>query len=100
MATVPAPTNTGSKIALALLPTTHVSFSTDPALAWGRVLLYGTAAYLLWGKVKPASYVAMAGAGLCLLSSLSNPVSFADPYAKTLVMDAAQVTGNPAGPTE
>jgi hypothetical protein len=74
MATSLIPTNAG-KMSMALLPTTHVSFSTDPLLAWGRLALYGTAAYLLWGKIKPASYAALTAAGACLLTSLSSPVT-------------------------
>lgn len=60
-----------SKIGIALVPFTPVDFQADPLLAWGRLALYGTAAYLLWGKSKPLSYAALAAGGVSLATSLS-----------------------------
>jgi hypothetical protein len=77
------------KVALGLLPITHVSFESDPLLAWGRIALYATAGYLLWGKVKPASYGAIGAAGLCLLTSLSQPIT-------KVIDDAVNVVAPPS----
>lgn len=68
------PQNMSGRLALALVPTVAVSFKDDPLLAWGRLALYGTVAYLAWGKIKPVSYAAIAAGGVALLTSLSPSV--------------------------
>lgn len=59
-------------VALALLPTTPVSFTTDPLLAWGRLFAYGLISYAAWKKFRTASYVALGSAGVCVMTSLSS----------------------------
>jgi hypothetical protein len=68
----PVSVNPISRIGLALVPFTPVSFSgPDGIYAWGRLAIYGTAAALTWQKQRKLSYVLMGAAGLSLVSSLS-----------------------------
>jgi hypothetical protein len=63
---------TKSNIALDLLPFTGVPFSGSEAIwAWGRLLGYSAAAYLLWKPSRTASYVFAGAAAISLATSLS-----------------------------
>jgi hypothetical protein len=63
---------TKSNIALDLLPFTGVPFSGSEALwAWGRLLGYSAAAYMLWKPSRTASYVFAGAAAISLATSLS-----------------------------
>lgn len=59
------------RAALAMLPTTPVSFNEDPLLAWGRIIGYGTLSYMAWKKSKTIGYIGLGAAGTCLVTSLS-----------------------------
>jgi len=67
-ATTPAKVNA----ALALLPFTPVPFSGSESFwAYGRIILYGVGATLVWEKHRKISYVLAGAAGLSLVTSLS-----------------------------
>jgi hypothetical protein len=72
---VRAPEGVGEKPinpALALLPITPIPFEGPYALyAWGRLILYGGLAAMLYEKKKTAAYVLAGAAGLSVLTSLA-----------------------------
>lgn len=68
---VPARFDAG-KIAFKFLPTTPVGFTGEDAVyAWLRLALYGSVAYLSWGKARSLSYIAMGAAGVSAAVSFS-----------------------------
>lgn len=61
-----------SKIGLALVPFTPVSFTGQDAFyAWGRVILYGGIALASYKQNRAIAVVSGSAAGLCVLSSLA-----------------------------
>jgi len=60
----------GGQFGLKLVPFVPVSFTSDPAMAWGRLLLYGVGAALTYDKMRKTSYILMGAAGVSLATSL------------------------------
>lgn len=57
---------------LALIPVTPVGFTgRGSAMAWIRLLMYGSLACVTWKKNRTVSYLAMGAAGLSLTTSLA-----------------------------
>jgi len=62
----------GSKLAVGLLPFSPVKFSgPDALIAWGRLIGYSVLSYYTFNKMRPASYIFMACAGVSVATSLS-----------------------------
>lgn len=70
--------------AVALLPFSPVGFTSGSSLyAWGRLILYGGAAVILYDKHKTAAMVLGGAALLSLLTSLTAPLPLPPPNPLT-----------------